>query len=137
MAARVLTIAGTVWPRRREAEFVVTIFLTTAFACGLIIALAHVVNRGFIALIDSVAANLTVFAFLLCLLLAQRTRMARRGEATSARSGGRAGGSVRYRRGAKPLDRRSERLGALLPARELREARCGGREQDDAVRGGP
>ena len=80
MAAHVLTIAGTVWPRRREAEFVVTIFLTITSACGLIIALAHVVNRGFIALIDSVAANLTVFAFLLCLLLAQRTRIARRGK---------------------------------------------------------
>ena len=100
MATRVLTIAGTVWPRRRETEVVVTIFLTITFACGLIIAMAHVVNRGFIAPIYDVVANLTAFAsavaascllrhwlpailsavaFLLWLLLAQRTRMARRG----------------------------------------------------------
>ena len=99
MAARVLTIAGTVWPRRRETEVLVTIFLTITFACGLI-AMAHVVNRGFIAPIYDVVANLTAFAsavaascllrhwlpailsavaFLLWLLLAQRTRMARRG----------------------------------------------------------
>ena len=65
----------------------VTTFLTITFACGLIIAIANVVNRSFIALVYDVVANLTAFAFAVAascllrpwLLPAQRTWMARRG----------------------------------------------------------
>lgn len=78
----------------------VTLFLTVTFACGLFIAIAHVANRSFIAPVYDVVANLTAFAaavaascllghwvpatlsavaFLLWLVLAQRTRVARRG----------------------------------------------------------
>lgn len=39
----------------------VSLFLSVTFACGLFIALAHVVNRRFIAPIFDVVANLTAF----------------------------------------------------------------------------
>jgi len=78
---------------------VVGLFLTITFACGLLIAIAHVANRSFVAPVYDVAANLTAFAsavvascllshwipaalsagaFVCWLVLAQRTRTARR-----------------------------------------------------------
>jgi len=74
---------------------VVATLLSIAFACGLFIAVAHVLNRNFIAPVYDVVANLTSFAcaaaaslllghgvpatlsiiaFVCWLLLAQRTR---------------------------------------------------------------
>lgn len=40
----------------------VAVLLSVTFACGLVIAVAHVLNRGFIAPVYDVAANLTAFA---------------------------------------------------------------------------
>ncbi len=40
----------------------VSILLSVTFACGLFIAVAHVMNRRFIAPVYDVAANLTAFA---------------------------------------------------------------------------
>jgi hypothetical protein len=78
----------------------VSLFLSITFTCGLLIAIAHVANRKFIAPVYDVAANLTAFAsavaassllghwipatlsavaFLLWLVLARRTRAARKG----------------------------------------------------------
>ena len=78
---------------------VVTLFLTITFACGLLIAVAHVVNKRFIAPAYDVVATLVAFAsavgassllghwmpatlsavaFIFWLLLAQRTRIARK-----------------------------------------------------------
>ena len=79
---------------------VVSLFLSITFACGLLIAVAHVINRKFIAPVYDVVANLTAFAsataassllghwipatlssvaFICWLWLARRTRNARRG----------------------------------------------------------
>jgi hypothetical protein len=79
---------------------VVNIFLSITFSCGLIIAVAHLVNRKFIAPVYDVVANLTAFAsavaasvllghwipatlsavaFICWLVLARRTRIARSG----------------------------------------------------------
>lgn len=76
------------------------LFLSITFSCGLIIAIAHVANKKFIAPAYDVVANLTAFAsavaastllrrwipaslsavaFLCSPLLARRTRLARRG----------------------------------------------------------
>lgn len=76
------------------------LFLSITFSCGLLIAVAHVANRNFIAPVYDVAANLTAFAsavaaslllghwvpavlsgvaFLCWLLLARRTRRERKG----------------------------------------------------------
>jgi hypothetical protein len=73
--------------------------LSVTFACGLVIAISHVVNRGFIAPVYDVVANLTAFvsavaasvllghwipallssiAIVCWLLLARRTALARR-----------------------------------------------------------
>ena len=73
--------------------------LSVTFACGLVIAISHVVNRGFIAPVYDVVANLTAFgcavaaslllghwipallsaiAILCWLVLARRTILARR-----------------------------------------------------------
>jgi hypothetical protein len=41
---------------------VVSFLLSVTFACGLLIAVAHVVNRQFVAPAYDVAANLTAFA---------------------------------------------------------------------------
>ena len=41
---------------------VVSILLSVTFACGLVIAVAHVINRKFIAPVYDVVANLTAFA---------------------------------------------------------------------------
>lgn len=78
----------------------VNIFLSITFSCGLIIAVAHLVNRKFIAPVYDVVANLTAFAsavaasvllghwipatlsavaFICWLVLARRTRIARSG----------------------------------------------------------
>jgi hypothetical protein len=78
---------------------VVNLFLSITFSCGLIIAVAHVVNTNFIAPVYDVIANLTAFAsavaasvllghwipatlsagaFICWLVLARRTRIARR-----------------------------------------------------------
>lgn len=40
---------------------VVSVLLSVTFACGLIIAVAHVLNAGFVAPVYDVAANLTAF----------------------------------------------------------------------------
>jgi hypothetical protein len=40
---------------------VVSILLSVTFACGVVIAVAHVVNQRFIAPVYDVAANLTAF----------------------------------------------------------------------------
>jgi len=40
----------------------VSFLLSVTFACGLVIAVAHVLNRGFIAPVYDVVANLTAFA---------------------------------------------------------------------------
>ena len=79
----------------------VSLLLSITFACGLLIAIAHVANRNFIAPVYDVVANLTAFAsavaassllghlipaslsavaFLLWLMLARRTQIAKRGE---------------------------------------------------------
>jgi hypothetical protein len=79
---------------------VVNFLLAVTFACGLVIAVAHVLNRRFIAPVYDVVANLTAFACavaasvmlghlapavlsaiaLLCwLVLARRTALAHRG----------------------------------------------------------
>lgn len=39
----------------------VSFLLSVTFACGLVIAVAHVINRGFIAPVYDVAANLIAF----------------------------------------------------------------------------
>jgi len=83
---------------------VVSFLLSVTFACGVIIATAHVVNRRFIAPIYDVAANLTAFgcavaasvllghwipallsagALLCWLALARRTMLARRSDVPS------------------------------------------------------
>ena len=77
----------------------VSLLLSVTFACGLIIAVSHVLNRRFIAPVYDVVANLTAFgcavaaslllghwmpavlsmvAIVCWLLLARRTAMARR-----------------------------------------------------------
>lgn len=45
-----------------EPGCVVSLLLSVTFACGLVIAVAHVINRGFIAPVYDVVANLTAFA---------------------------------------------------------------------------
>jgi hypothetical protein len=79
---------------------VVGLFLSITFSCGLLIAIAHLANRKFVAPVYDVVANLTAFAsavaassmlrhwvpatlsavaFLCWLVLARRTRLARSG----------------------------------------------------------
>ena len=79
----------------------VSVLLSVSFACGLLIAIGHVLNRRFIAPVYDVAANLTAFgcavaaslllghwipallstiAILCWLALARRTMLARRAE---------------------------------------------------------
>jgi hypothetical protein len=41
---------------------VVSVLLSVTFACGLVIAVSHVLNRRFVAPIYDVVANLTAFA---------------------------------------------------------------------------
>ena len=83
---------------------VVSLLLSVTFACGLVVATAHVVNRRFVAPVYDVVANLTSFACataassllghwipsllsavaVLCwLALARRTLLARRDEAAT------------------------------------------------------
>ena len=50
-------MAGTAY-----SELVVSSLLAVTFACGVVIAVAHVVNRRFIAPVYDVVANLTAFA---------------------------------------------------------------------------
>jgi hypothetical protein len=85
---------------REKNGAVVTLLLSVTFACGLVIAISHVINRQFIAPVYDVALNLTAFgcavgasllldhwipatlsaiAILCWLVLARRTRLARRG----------------------------------------------------------
>ena len=45
----------------RQTATVVSILLSVTFACGVLIAVAHVVNQRFIAPVYDVAANLTAF----------------------------------------------------------------------------
>ena len=82
----------------------VSFLLSVTFACGVVIAAAHVLNRGFIAPVYDVAANLTAFgcavaasallghwipallsaAAIVCwLALARRTMLALRSEVAS------------------------------------------------------
>jgi len=84
---------------------VVNLLLSVTFACGLLIAAAHVVNRPFIAPVYDVLANLiafgcataaslllehwapavlSAFAVVCWLVLARRTMLARRGSALSS-----------------------------------------------------
>ena len=84
----------------------VSLLLSVTFACGLLIAIAHVLNRRFIAPVYDVAANLTAFgcavaaslllghwipallssiAILCWLALARRTLLARRAEVATNR----------------------------------------------------
>ena len=79
----------------------VSLLLSVTFACGLLIAIAHVLNRGFVAPVYDVAANLTAFgcavaaslmmghwipavlsaiAMMCWMALARRTMLARRSE---------------------------------------------------------
>jgi hypothetical protein len=44
-----------------QTEAVVSFLLSVTFACGLLIATAHVLNRRFVAPVYDVAANLTAF----------------------------------------------------------------------------
>jgi hypothetical protein len=88
----------------RRLGSVVSFLLSVTFACGLLIATAHVFNRRFIAPVYDVAANLTAFgcavaaslllghwipallsaiAILCWLALARRTVLARRAEITT------------------------------------------------------
>ena len=83
-----------------------SLLLSVTFACGLLIAIAHVLNRRFIAPAYDVAANLTAFgcavaaslllghwipallssiAILCWLALARRTLLARRAEVATNR----------------------------------------------------
>jgi hypothetical protein len=83
----------------------VSLLLSVTFACGLFIAVAHVMNQRFIAPAYDVAANLTAFAcavaaslllshpipagfsviaFLCWLVLARRTILSRRGGTTES-----------------------------------------------------
>lgn len=87
------------WIRRGQTGTVVSFLLSVTFACGLVIAVLHVINKPFIAPVYDVVANLTAFACavaasvlldhwvpallsataILCwLLLARRTILARR-----------------------------------------------------------
>ena len=52
---------GRLGPLRRLGP-VVSLLLSVTFACGLIVAAAHVVNRRFVAPVYDVVANLTSFA---------------------------------------------------------------------------
>src|SRR5437016_13800130 len=45
-----------------ESDCVVSVLLSVTFACGVVIAMSHVVNRRFVAPIYDVVANLTAFA---------------------------------------------------------------------------
>ncbi|HVY08660.1 MAG TPA: hypothetical protein VG650_05370 [Mycobacteriales bacterium] len=77
----------------------VSLLLSVTFACGVVIAVSHVINRGFVAPVYDVVANLTAFgcavaasallghwipaalsafAILCWLVLARRTVLARR-----------------------------------------------------------
>jgi hypothetical protein len=47
--------------RHSYSDVVVSVLLSVTFACGVVIAVAHVFNRGFIAPIYDVVANLTAF----------------------------------------------------------------------------
>jgi hypothetical protein len=44
-----------------ETGSVVSFLLSVTFACGVVIAIAHVVNRAFVAPVYDVVANLTAF----------------------------------------------------------------------------
>ena len=48
--------------RAAYSDLVVNFLLAVTFACGLVIAVAHVLNRRFIAPVYDVVANLTAFA---------------------------------------------------------------------------
>jgi hypothetical protein len=86
----------------QENVAVVSVLLSVTFACGLVIAVAHVLNRKFVAPVYDVVANLTAFgcavaaslllghwapallsavAILCWLMLARRTMAARRAPA--------------------------------------------------------
>lgn len=85
----------------RQTERVVSFLLSVTFACGVLIAVAHVLNKSFVAPTYDVAANLTAFgsavaasvllghwapatlsalAIACWLVLARRTILARRGQ---------------------------------------------------------
>lgn len=48
--------------RTRETLAVVSVLLSVTFACGLVVAVAHVLNRRFVAPVYDVVANLTAFS---------------------------------------------------------------------------
>ena len=106
----------------------VSLLLSITFACGVVIAVSHVINRGFIAPVYDVVANLTAFgcavaaslllghwlpaalsalAILCWLLLARRTIVARR-----------------TRTSAGPADRAApDQAGASSPTRPSTDSR--------------
>jgi hypothetical protein len=86
---------------------VVSVLLSITFACGVVIAVAHVLNKSFVAPVYDVAANLTAFGCAVAaswllghwapatlsvvaigcwLVLARRTFVARRTRTLSARA---------------------------------------------------
>lgn len=54
-------VGGFVLPGSGNTACVVSFLLSVTFACGVVIAVAHVVNQRFIAPVYDVAANLTAF----------------------------------------------------------------------------
>lgn len=59
----------------RRLDVVVSLLLSVTFACGLVIAVAHVINRPFVAPVYDVLANLVAFgcATAASLMLGHRT----------------------------------------------------------------
>jgi len=53
---------GGAWCGPADSGPVVSLLLSVTFACGLVIAVAHVVNRRFVAPVYDVVLNLTAFA---------------------------------------------------------------------------
>ena len=112
-----------------ETGAVVSLLLSVTFACGVVIALSHVVNRGFIAPAYDVVLNLAAFgcavaaslllghdvpallsavAILCWVLLARRTILARRGGVDTAHVGCCRSANARPRSASAGSTRRSQ-----------------------------
>jgi hypothetical protein len=100
-------MASSFRPRCWETRSVVSFLLSVTFACGLVIAISHVINQRFVAPVYDVVANLTAFgcavaasllldhwtpallsaiAILCWLVLARRTMLARRRSSKASRT---------------------------------------------------
>ena len=55
-------MSGRLWWESSYSDLVVSVLLSVTFACGVVIAVAHVFNSRFIAPVYDVVANLTAFA---------------------------------------------------------------------------